>query len=62
MTSFNVQGLAYADFQALRQNNRDTDEAVDAALIDALAKLPAEGRAALMDHVRESQPNHLPQP
>ncbi len=51
-----------ADFQALRQTNRDTDEAVDAALIDALAQLPAGSRAALVNHDRANQPSRPPQP
>lgn len=47
------QAKVAADFQALRQSNRDTEEAVDGALLDALAILPPESRAALVAHVGE---------
>ena len=51
-----------ADFKALRQTNRDTDEAVDAALIDALAQLPPQSRAALVTHAPAPKPGEPPQP
>ena len=50
------QAKVVADFEALRQTNRTTDEAVDAALIDALAQLPAESRATLVTHVQGGKP------
>ena len=49
-----------ADFQALRESNRNTEEAVDAALVDALASLPPESRAALVTHVRADRPARPP--
>ena len=45
-----------ADFQALRQSNRTTEEAVDDALIDALASLPPESRAALVARTVDDKP------
>ena len=51
-----------ADFKALRQTNRDTDEAVDAALIDALAQLPPESRAALVARGHPAKPGEPPPP
>ncbi len=56
------QAKVVADFGALRQTNRDTDEAVDAALIDALAQLPPESRAALVNHAQGGTPGQSPQP
>ena len=56
------QAKVVADFQALRQTNRDTEEAVDAALIDALTGLSPESRAALVDHAFAGRPAQPPQP
>lgn len=56
------QARIVADFGALRQSNRDIDEAVDAALTDALAQLPPESRAALVTHARPGAPGAPPQP
>ena len=49
------KGRVAADFEALRQTSRVAEEAVDAALLDALAVLPPGSRAALVSHVREPQ-------
>ena len=56
------QSKVVADFQALRQTNRDADEAVDAALIDALAELPPGSRAALVNHEQAGKSAQPPQP
>lgn len=50
------QAKVVADFQALQQSNRDADTAVDAALIDALAGLSPESRAALVSHALPGKP------
>ena len=50
------QAKVIVDFGALRQTNRDTEEAVDAALIDGLAQLPPESRAALVTHAQGGKP------
>ena len=39
-----------ADFDALHRTNRDIDQAVGGALVDALAGLDATSRAALVEH------------
>ena len=41
-----------ADFAALRKATGDVSEAVDTALVDALASLPPEARSALVAHGR----------
>lgn len=56
------QAKVVDDFKALRQTNRDTEEAVDAALLDALAGLPPASRAELVSHVRAFKPAEPPQP
>ena len=45
-----------ADFEALRKSNQIVSESVDAGLVDALADLPQEARAALIAHGRRG--NH----
>lgn len=52
------QAKIIADFQALRESNRRTEEALDAALVDALSSLPAQSRAALVSHVRAPPAPH----
>ena len=51
-----------ADFKALQQSNRNTDEALDTALLDALAQLPPDSRAALVNHAHADRPAEPPQP
>ena len=41
-----------ADFSALREANMVVQEAVNTALIDALAKLSPQARASLVEHER----------
>ena len=50
-----------ADFEELRRSNRGVDEAVDAALVDALANLPPEARAAIVSRDRAVKAPPTPQ-
>lgn len=49
-----------ADFATLKETNRNIDEVVDTALVDALAGLPAASRAALVSHARVAPPTNEP--
>lgn len=50
-----------ADFKALQRTNRNTEEALDAALVDALAQLPPNSRAALVNHAHADRLAEPPQ-